>query len=474
MRNNIIVAHAGEKTYIKTDAAFQYDYGLKLVIDGVTLPSEYEVQFGNTNSAANKTVTGDVNGVSIPDEYLRNGEDIHAYLYMHTDVDDGFSVYHIHIPVIGRAAIEEEEITPIEHHFVEEALETIAENVEKTEANVAHYPYIGENNHWMVWDADENEFADTGIQAIGVNGADGAAGRDGVDGKDRKDGRDGVDGKDGKDGQNGRDGIDGQNGQDGRDGVDGKDGKDGVDGKDGKDGKDADPIAVHNTIANTSPVTIYDGSDGGDVDDMVIVIDPVQAGSGAAGPRNIRRISGTEGVTITHQTDYGNETYIIAFDQAVYGATYNPITGKLIVDRVLVTKRCVDMDNSLVQPGWRNSGIKDIVGTGVSKIYYGQTLNVGTSFGVDTTGDNDLLYLGYEQYGMRQNEWINTEITVQICVPLANPVEYDLEPDEIEVALGENTFSVNNGRIASITYPCDVKLYIDHRIAELQALVLEN
>ena len=94
MRNNIITAIAGDKPYIKTDSVFQYDYGLKLVISGVTLPQEYDVHFSNTNKPSAKTVTGDSSGVLVPDEYLLNGEDVHAWVYLHTEGldDDGETV----------------------------------------------------------------------------------------------------------------------------------------------------------------------------------------------------------------------------------------------------------------------------------------------------------------------------------------------------------------------------------------------
>lgn len=128
MRNNIITAVAGDNLYIRTESAFQYDYGLKLVIAGVELPQFYDVHFGNSHGDAAKTVTGDSTGVDIPDEYLLNGEDIHAYVYLHTgnDDEDGETVYHIHIPVADRAAIGKEQITPVEHNFIDEALEYIA------------------------------------------------------------------------------------------------------------------------------------------------------------------------------------------------------------------------------------------------------------------------------------------------------------------------------------------------------------
>jgi len=448
MRDNIITAHVGEKTYVKTDPAFQYDYGLVLIIDGVTLPEEYEVQFGNTTSAANKTVKGGAEGVAIPDEYLRNGEDIHAYLYMHTTEDDGFSVYHIHIPVIDRAAIDEEEITPIEHRAIEEALEALAEAVEETNENVLKYPYINDDKYWMVYDAQQGEFVNTGVKADGTSGFDLTIGTVTTL-------------------------------------APGAEATASVtwEGSTAKlnlglpAGDTSTLVSIHDERTNSDDITIYDGADNLGVDEIRIDIDPVQAGSGAPGPQNIRRISGVYGVTLIHITDAGVNTYVTDWENeagVVYGGTFNPMTGKLTVDRVLVTKRCVDMNNMEVQPGWKDCGIKEIVGENVSQVFTNQVLNIGTSFGVDTTGDNDLLYLGYDQYHMRQTDWVNTEITIQIAVPLAEPIEYTLDPYTPTVQLGENTYYVSGGKIGYMKYPCDTKLYVDHKIAEVQALVLEH
>lgn len=173
MRNNIITAVAGDKLFIKTtDYAFQYDYGLKLVIQGIQLPSEYEVHFCNTNDTSAKTATGDQTGVLIPDEYLRNGEDVHAWVFLHADdpETDGESIYHIQIPVVNRAAIAEEEITPVEHNVIKEALEQIALAVEETNENVANYPYINQQGYWMVYDATRETFVNTGVYAGGGDG----------------------------------------------------------------------------------------------------------------------------------------------------------------------------------------------------------------------------------------------------------------------------------------------------------------
>lgn len=438
MRDNTITAHVGEKTYVKTDPAFQYDYGLKLIIDGVTLPEEYEVHFGNTSSAANKTSIGDATGVLIPDEYLLNGEDIHAYLYLHTDENDGYSVYHIHIPVTDRAAIDEEEITPVEHRAIEKALEALAEAVDETEANVREYPYINDDKYWMVYDAEQGEFVDTGVKAEGESNFDLEIGTvttlpPGADATASVT-------------------WDGDTAQLNL-GL--------------PAGDTSNLVSVHDVRANSNDITIYDGADNLAIDDIRIKLYPIQEGSGTPGPRNIRRISGVYGETLVHIVGADATTYNTSFEDeagVVYSGTFYPLTGKLVVDRVLVTKRCVDMNNTGIQPGWRDSGIKALMGAGISQVFYNQTLNIGTSFGVDTTGDNDLLYLGYDEYRMVQSEWIATEITVQICVPLAEPLEYTFDSYTPTVQLGENTYFVTAGKIDYLRYPCDTKLYVDEAI----------
>lgn len=444
MRNNIVTAVAGDSLYIKTDSVFQYDYGLKLVIDGITLPESYDVHFGNKDSASAKTVAGTAEGVDIPDEYLRSGEDIHAYMYLKNENEYGYTVYHIHIPVADRAVPDTEAITPIQHTYVEDALKQIAEAVEETAANVLHYPYINEFDYWMVWDAEHEAYVNTGVKAKGDSTFNLGIGTVATLSP----------------GTPATASITWEHG-DARLNL-------------GLPAGDASAmVSIHDEQTNQSTVSIVDGADNVALDDFRIRVLPVQEGSGTPGPRNIRRIIGVSGLTFTHNSD----TYNVSFAGEagiIYGGMYYPTEGRLVVDRAFVTKRCVDMNNSEVQPGWKNSGIREIVGENVSQVFTDQVLNVGTSYGVNTTGDNDILYLGVEQYGMRQTDWINTEITIQLCVQMAEPIEYTLEPCVLSTVLGNNTFSVDNGIIEYIKYPCDTKKYIDHKIAELQALVLEN
>lgn len=447
MRNNIVTAHAGEKAYIETEPVFQYDYGLTLVIDGVTLPPEYKVHFGNTKSAANKTVIGGAEGVAIPDEYLLNGEDIHAYLYMSTNENNGFSVYHIKIPVTDRAAISEEEITPIQHNVIDEALEALREAVAETHENVLNYPYINDEEYWMVYDAELGEFVNTGIKANGDNAFDLSIGTVTTlsPGTPATASVNWV-------GDHAYLNL----------GI--------------PAGDASSVVSIHDTRSNVSSVTIYDGANNVALDELEIKVEPIQEGSGQAGPRNIRRISPVDSVTFSRTAGGTTVDYATSFGEnpgLICGAKFYPMTGRIVVDHVLITKTCTSMDNVDVQPGWKNSGVRAIIGSGISQIYDGEILNVGSSYGVDTTGDNDLIYLPYDRYGMRQSEWINTEITVQICVRLPNPVEYTLTSYTPTTRLGENVYSVDHGKIEYMKYPCDTKIYIDRKIAAAQALGLE-
>jgi len=63
---------------------------------------------------------------------------------------------------------------------------------------------------------------------------------------------------------------------------------------------------------------------------------------------------------------------------------------------------------------------------------------------------------------------------VQLYYELATPLApIQLSPTEIKTLLGGNTIYTDAGAV-SVEYVADTKLYIDNKIAELQALVLEN
>lgn len=112
---------------------YQYDYGQTLKFEGLDLPSAYEVHFSNTASANGtaKTQIGTATGgVSIPDEYLKTGKYIYAFVYLHVGANDGETEYTVIIPVRKRPAISPEPVTPEQQSVITQtiaALQTASE-----------------------------------------------------------------------------------------------------------------------------------------------------------------------------------------------------------------------------------------------------------------------------------------------------------------------------------------------------------
>lgn len=100
--SNFVVAKYSKTKRSVTRALTQYDRGQMLVLEGFDLPEEYEVHFANSVSEKATAVIGNVNGVKIPDKYLKTGENIIAWLYTRSGIYSGESAYTIYIPVLKR------------------------------------------------------------------------------------------------------------------------------------------------------------------------------------------------------------------------------------------------------------------------------------------------------------------------------------------------------------------------------------
>lgn len=133
MRTNILRASAWRGNKCQTATIWQYDYGQVLVIDGFELPEYYEVHFADSNGVEAMVQIGTADGVSIPDDLLRSGNDIMAYVYLHTGDADGETVKVIHIPVSKRAEPTDQEPTPEQQTAIEETIEALNEAVQRVE-----------------------------------------------------------------------------------------------------------------------------------------------------------------------------------------------------------------------------------------------------------------------------------------------------------------------------------------------------
>ena len=92
MRTNIVEVIVGTKKVVTAETIWQYDYGQVLKFVDLELPESYEVHFSNTINGSAFVMTGNDDGVQIPDELIAAGKTVHAYLYLHTGEDDGETV----------------------------------------------------------------------------------------------------------------------------------------------------------------------------------------------------------------------------------------------------------------------------------------------------------------------------------------------------------------------------------------------
>ena len=137
MRTNIITAAASATTTVVTSKAYQYDYGLRLEVTGLTLPNVTEWQFSNTASGeAAKTTLGDATGCDVPNELLISGQHIYAWLFVHSGTDDGYTAYTFDIPVQQRTRPIEEEPTPEQAGLISQAVAALNAAVEQTGLDV--------------------------------------------------------------------------------------------------------------------------------------------------------------------------------------------------------------------------------------------------------------------------------------------------------------------------------------------------
>ena len=153
------------------------------------------------------------------------------------------------------------------------------------------------------------------------------------------------------------------------------------------------------------------------------------------------------GTTATAYEPYAHSSATIQLGQTVYGADINWDTGVMTVTHVLLVNNTADMDNSEDWPGWRTSGIRQYIGGGINRVFTGQTMNVGTVYGANTTGNDDTLILPKDTYNLSQTEWKALSMDVQILIPLATPTTIQLTPEQLEMLKGYNRVTIDNGSI---------------------------
>jgi len=131
--SQVIKGVIGGGRYTVTAPIVKEDYGLYLKIEGLELPSTYEVDFSNSeHNGTSVTMIGNSDGVIIPSQFISSGKDVFAFLY-HVGADYGRTVYKFRIPNKLRPDRTNEEPTPEEQSVIDQVIASLNDAVDRAE-----------------------------------------------------------------------------------------------------------------------------------------------------------------------------------------------------------------------------------------------------------------------------------------------------------------------------------------------------
>ena len=132
---NIITANLSHGKQFVTASRYMEDYGQILKIEGIDLPSVYQVDFSNNlMRGTSMTVLGNADGVAIPDEYISTGRDVYAFLYLTGD-SWGRTIATIRIPNKTRPKRTDAIPTPTQQGIIDQTIAALNDAVESTAAD---------------------------------------------------------------------------------------------------------------------------------------------------------------------------------------------------------------------------------------------------------------------------------------------------------------------------------------------------
>ena len=136
LKQNIIYIYFKGKHLVTSKSQYQYNHGQFLYFADLDLPQAFEVHFSSRDRGESKTQIGSDKLVEIPDEYFWNGAlQIYAWIYLHSQVNDGETVYEVKIPLIKRAKPTDEEPLPVQQSTIDRAIAELNNAVDITTEN---------------------------------------------------------------------------------------------------------------------------------------------------------------------------------------------------------------------------------------------------------------------------------------------------------------------------------------------------
>jgi len=138
--SNVITAtfEAGSRYANATPFLWQWDYGQQLQIEGLELPTACQVHFSNLEVCGFSVTAIATDGlVEIPNELLKSGQPVYAFVYLHTGEADGETEYRVTCYVNRRPMPVNPDPTPGQQDSIDQAIAALNSAVDQAEASAA-------------------------------------------------------------------------------------------------------------------------------------------------------------------------------------------------------------------------------------------------------------------------------------------------------------------------------------------------
>lgn len=172
------------------------------------------------------------------------------------------------------------------------------------------------------------------------------------------------------------------------------------------------------------------------------------------------------GSEATEYEPYKGSTYSVNWETeagTVYGGTLDVVSGKLMVDRVKETKTWGELTNAstlteVIRKKYALSATpKYITAQANGDLICNLIKTYSTSYSQDTVH----MYIGdvNSAYVFLPADTDGSTV-IELSYTIANPIEYQVTPQEVTTLLGTNNIWADSGNILELEYVADTKLYI--------------
>jgi len=267
------VIGSGCNTATASPSLAQWDQGQVLKIEGVDLPSAYQVEFSTEYTRNAIPQIGDENGVAIPNELLQRSAPITAYIVLHEGLNDREREYWITIYITPGTPPETITPDPEQMDVIDETIAALQDGVAAAEAAAQSVQNMGveaetlpEGSEASVEKTVDPETGEVTLSfgiPTGATGATGPVGPQGPQGIQGETGPQGPQGIQGETGPQGQKGDKGDTGATGATGPQGPQGIQGIQGETGPTGPQG-PAGVIQSVNGKSEAAIT--LDSGDIE----------------------------------------------------------------------------------------------------------------------------------------------------------------------------------------------------------------